>query len=138
MAGASDAGARSVVDEVLRFEPSIQLIARQAAQDVEVADRRIGRGDRVLLLLASANRDPARFERPDEFAPGRADRLSALGFGIGPHHCPGSGLARTEAAVAVRALLNAVGAVRLAREPCWKNSFTFRGPVAVVAQLGGG
>ena len=138
LAGSSDAAARSVVDEVLRFEPSIQLTAREAGQDLEVAGQTIRRGDRVLLLLASANRDPARFDRPDSFEPGRADRLSALSFGIGPHRCPGSGLARTQAEIALRALLDAVGSIRLAEEPIWKDSFTFRGPVALPAHAGSG
>jgi cytochrome P450 len=128
----SETATRRVVDEVLRFEPPIQLTAREAGEELQIEGQTIRRGDRVLLLLASANRDPSRFERPDAFEPGRAERLAALSFGIGPHHCPGAGLARTQAEVAVRVLLHAVGSIRLSHEPAWKNSFTFRGPASVL------
>lgn len=70
--------------------------SRPAARGRRHGGPHAGRGrcvHRVLLLPGSANRDPSRFERPDAFEPGRAERLAALSFGIRPHHCPGSGLA---------------------------------------------
>lgn len=133
-----DAAARQVVDEVLRFDAPVQITAREASEDLEVGHETISGGDRVVLLLGSANRDPVTFHCPDAFNPGRPERLAALSFGVGPHHCPGSSLARMQAEMAVRALLDAVGPIRLSHEPIWKNSFTFRGPVALVAHVGTG
>ncbi len=136
LARASATGARRVVDEVLRFDPPTQITAREAGEDLDVADRTIPRGERVILLWASANRDPERFERPDAFEPGRADRLSSLSFGVGAHHCPGAALGRMEAEIALRVLLDAVGSIRLARAPARRQSFTFRGPTALPAIVG--
>jgi cytochrome P450 len=133
LAISSDVAAGRVVDEVLRFDAPVQLTAREASEDLVVAHEAISHGDRVVLLWGSANRDPATFQCPDAFDPGRPERLSALSFGVGPHHCPGSGLARMQAAMAVRALLQAVGPIRLSQEPSWRNSFAFRGPATLIA-----
>jgi cytochrome P450 len=132
----SEAGARSVVDEVLRFDAPVQIAARETAVDLDVGDVTIPAGERVVLLWGSANRDPERFEHPDRFEPGRPDHLATLSFGIGPHRCPGSGLARTEAELALRTLLRVCGSFRVAREPARRSSFTFRGPSALPAYLG--
>lgn len=61
-------------------------------------------GDTVILSLASANRDPRRFDEPDRFDPDRR-RDTNLGFGAGPHICPGKPLARVEVQIAVDKLL---------------------------------
>ncbi|WP_406197958.1 cytochrome P450 [Kitasatospora sp. NBC_01560] len=93
-------------DEVLRHDSPVQLTTRIAtAHGLRVAGVPAPAGSLVLVLLAAANRDPARYDRPEVFDPGRTDSLP-LSFGGGPHFCLGSRLARLEAELAVPALLD--------------------------------
>jgi cytochrome P450 len=94
-----------VIDESLRFEPTGHATARYVMQDVEYHGRTIPAGSPVLLLLASANRDPRRYERPDVFDIHRED-IQHLTFGFGLHFCLGANLARLEGRVALDELLN--------------------------------
>jgi len=96
------------VEEALRCEPAAQATAyRYTAEPVTLAGVRIPAGETLLIYLASANRDPARFPDPDRFDIHRdpADTRAHLSFGHGLHHCLGAPLARLEAAVALRTLL---------------------------------
>lgn len=86
----------AAVEELLRFDTSVQQVARVATQDLEVAGRRIPEGDLVLLMLGVANRDPRVFEHPDHLDTGRPASRH-LTFGYGAHYCLGAGLARLEA-----------------------------------------
>lgn len=95
------------VEEVLRYEPPVPAGAyRYTAEPVTLAGTRIPAGESVILSLASAHRDPARFHDPDRFDIRRdsADTRGHLAFGHGIHHCLGAPLARMEATVALRAL----------------------------------
>jgi len=93
-----------VVDEALRFEPTGHATARCLSQDVEHHGRTIPSGSPVLLLLASANRDPRRYTNPDVFDIHRED-IQHLTFGYGLHFCLGASLARLEGRVALDELL---------------------------------
>ncbi|AQS71907.1 unspecific monooxygenase [Streptomyces pactum] len=93
----------AVVEELLRFDTSVQQVARFAVAPVDVAGRRIAAGDLVLIMLGAANRDPDVFDGPDHLRPGRGIRRH-LTFGFGAHYCLGAGLARLEAEVALRRL----------------------------------
>jgi cytochrome P450 len=90
--------AGGAVEEMLRFEPSVKLIIRRAAEDHELRGKHIAAGDRVHLVISAANRDPAKFDRPDEIDITRTPNPH-LGFGKGIHACIGSQLARIEARV---------------------------------------
>ncbi|WP_307205888.1 cytochrome P450 [Nocardioides zeae] len=83
------------IEELLRLRTPVQNIARRATCPVDVAGQRIDEGDSVLLSYAAANRDPAKFDRPTEFVPGRSER-GHLGFGWGIHQCMGAALVRSE------------------------------------------
>ncbi|MET7357975.1 cytochrome P450 [Streptomyces sp. NPDC005562] len=96
----------ALVTELLRFDTSVGQVARLALADIEVAGRTIGRGDLVLLMLGTADRDPHVFADPDHLAFGRAVKRH-LAFGHGAHYCLGAGLARLETA-AVLGRLHAV------------------------------
>lgn len=85
--------ARSVVDELLRYDPPIQFTARRALTEVELGTVRIPAGDHAVVLLGSANRDPARFDDPDRLVWGRRSNPH-LSFGAGRHVCLGAPLAR--------------------------------------------
>ncbi|MCM3886599.1 cytochrome P450 [Frankia sp. R82] len=104
----------ATIREVLRFDsPALTSLVRFAAEDVELGDVVIRRGDAVLVSLVAANRDPARFADPDEFRPSR-DTTGHLGFGLGIHFCIGAQLAQLEAEVALRELLPLLPHLRLA------------------------
>ena len=97
------------IEETLRYDNSSQMVARRAAVDIDTPHGVIPEGDRVLLLIGSANRDGDVFPDPDRYLIERdatraidADKLS---FGVGRHYCMGASLARLEAAVMLEALV---------------------------------
>ncbi len=94
----------SYVEEVLRFDTSVQFVVRHATTDTEVAGVRLPAGRMVLVVLGAANRDPARYDRPDVVDLSRRDS-KPLSFGAGPHYCLGAALARVEARLAFPMLL---------------------------------
>ncbi|QXE35664.1 cytochrome P450 [Streptomyces sp. GMY02] len=100
---------KGVIEETLRYEPPVQIAAyRYTAETLTLAGTRIPKGERVVISLAAANRDPARFADPDRFDIRRdpvANRAQ-LAFSHGIHHCLGAPLARLEASIALPALLH--------------------------------
>lgn len=89
----------NAVEESLRFEPPAMFLFRTAVNDVEVEGVTIGKGERVILGIASGNRDERVFDRADEFIIDRANASEHLSFGPGIHLCIGNQLARMEARV---------------------------------------
>lgn len=98
---------RSELEEFIRFEPTVAFMARTATQDVELGGVQLAAGDRIAINFISANRDGARFDRPDELVFDRAVNAHA-GFGMGYHRCLGLNFARIQIALAFEELL-AVG-----------------------------
>jgi len=105
------------VDEVLRFDPPVQLTQRIAHRDVEEYGQRLRPDTVVLVLLASANRDPEVFDEPDRFDVRRGRSHDTLAFGSGIHFCLGALLARLEGEVAFEALTRYLPELRLTRPP---------------------
>ncbi|WP_086819672.1 cytochrome P450 [Allokutzneria sp. NRRL B-24872] len=101
----------SAIEESLRMLSPFATTARVTAEDVELAGRTIPRGQLVLPMLGAANRDPRRFERPQEFDPAR-DPNPHIAFGRGAHFCLGAPLARLEGRIAVNLLLDRFPAMR--------------------------
>lgn len=93
------------LDEMLRYRPPVHRLTRYTTRDVEIAGHRIPAGASVRMLIASANRDPAKFADPDMFDPTRRNAAHA-GFGYGIHMCIGSWLAKLE----VRLMLETLAA----------------------------
>ena len=117
----------AAVEEVLRFEPPVQVDGRYAFSDVEVAGRVIGAGHAVLMLLGAANRDPAAVEDPDRFDVGRGES-PLLSFGAGIHGCLGAALARLQGQVVLRAMLDRFETwTPLDDNPPWNPRLTLRG-----------
>lgn len=101
------------VEEMLRFDSPVIQTGRIAGRDIELAGRRLAKGDSISLSLGAANRDPAACPHAGKFDIERSD-LSHQSFGGGVHLCLGAHLARLEAEVAIGALLQAFPALRLA------------------------
>lgn len=92
------------IEETLRFDSPIQQVSRVASVNAMIAGQKISAGDRLILLIGAANRDPAVYAEPDRFDI-RRTMPRHLAFGAGAHFCPGSGLARLEAQIALREFL---------------------------------
>jgi cytochrome P450 len=120
----------NAIEEFLRYDSSVQMGARVTLEDIDdLGGRKIPKGETVLCLLGSANRDPAVY--PD--GPDRLDitrpNVRPLSFGGGIHHCLGAQLARIEAEVAIATLLRRLPDLRLddAGNPEWRPTFVLRG-----------
>ena len=88
------------VEETLRYDASSQVIARTVTEDFTAHGQTVPAGERLLLLIGSANRDPAAFPHPDDFDLDR-DTSALISFGSGRHYCLGANLARLEAQIAL-------------------------------------
>ncbi|POX49804.1 cytochrome P450 [Streptomyces sp. Ru71] len=107
----------AAVEETLRWEGPVEnTTVRFAAEPLEIAGRRIERGEPVLVGLTAVGRDTDRFPDPDRFDI-RRDTRGHLAFGHGIHYCLGAPLARLEARVALTSLLNRTPALELAGPP---------------------
>ncbi len=120
----------NAIEEFLRYDSSVQLTGRVTLEEIEdLGGKRIPKGETVLCLLGSANRDPAAYpDRPDQLDITRPN-IRPLSFGGGIHHCLGAQLARIEAEIAISTLLRRLPDLRLddARNPEWRPTFVLRG-----------
>jgi cytochrome P450 len=120
----------TAIDEFLRYDSSVQSTTRVALEDIDdLGGKRIPRGELVLCLLGSANRDPAVYpDRPDRLDIARPN-VRPLSFGGGIHFCLGAQLARIEAEIAIATLLRRLPDLRLddAENPEWRPTFVLRG-----------
>jgi cytochrome P450 len=120
--------AAGVVEETLRFDPPVQLTARFAHEDVEIAGRSLRRDSGVLVLLAGAGRDPAAHPDPDRFDPRREQTTPHLAFSGGAHYCLGAALARMEGEVALEMLAQRIPRLRSAGRIVPRVATVLRGP----------
>jgi cytochrome P450 len=116
----------AAVEELIRFDPPLQLFERTAVADTQVAGHAVPAGTKIAVLLGAAARDPQVFDRPDELDVGRRPNPH-LGFGAGVHYCLGAPLARLEVAAAIDALRRTLPGMRLAADPVRRLDFVMRG-----------
>ncbi|HEX9360164.1 MAG TPA: cytochrome P450 [Bradyrhizobium sp.] len=120
----------NAIEEFLRYDSSVQSTGRVALEDIDdLAGKKIPKGEAVLCLLGSANRDPAVYpDRPDRLDITRPN-VRPLSFGGGIHFCLGAQLARIEAEIAIATLLRRLPDLRLddAENPEWRPTFVLRG-----------
>ena len=117
----------SAIEELLRYDGPVQIDARWALQDVELRGKRILKGQGVIPLIGSANRDPRFFAEPRKLDIGREPNHH-VAFGRGIHHCLGAPLARLEGQVAFQAFLEAFDRVALATDkPEFRDNVVLRG-----------
>ncbi|MFT3874633.1 MAG: cytochrome P450 [Nocardioides sp.] len=114
------------VEEMLRFDSALQLFERTAMEPVEVGGITVEEGQKIAVLLGSANRDQAVFDDPDEL---RVDREpnNHVAFGVGVHFCLGAPLARMELFESVTALFDACPELDLVGDPVSRGTFVLRG-----------
>jgi cytochrome P450 len=103
---------RPAIEESLRWMPTDPMFSRHVTRDVDFHGVEIPKGSVLHLCLGAANRDPARWDRPDEFDITRPPK-PALAFGNGAHVCLGMHVARAEMAVGINALLDRLPNLRL-------------------------
>jgi cytochrome P450 len=118
------------VEEMLRFDPALQLFERTATADVELGGIKVEKGQRIAALLGAANRDPAVFDDPDRFLPARSPNPH-LAFGAGLHFCLGAPLARMELAESLALLWSRMPDLCLVEEPTPRGTFVLRGYTSV-------
>ncbi len=121
------------IEEVLRFDSSVITWRHKAKHDVEIGGVPVPAEAKLLLLLASANRDPAVFPDPDRFDIRRPNAREHLSFGHGIHNCLGAPLARLEARVILEEISKRLPGLRLAANAKFEYpaSLTNRGPLSV-------
>ena len=118
--------AASAVEEIVRFDSPIQFVHRNVLEDLELEGQHLSAGDVVMVLLAAANRDPARFADPDRFDIGRTDNLH-LSFAWGLHFCLGARLARMEGQLVLAGLVQRFARVEPAGKPVRNPGLVIRG-----------
>ncbi len=115
-------------DELLRWTSPVIYMRRTARRDTELAGKKIAAGDKVVMYFGSANRDPDRFERPEELDLSREMPDGHLAFGAGPHVCLGQHIAKVEIDAMLREVLIRMDGFELAGEPEWLPSNFISGP----------
>lgn len=120
----------NAIEEFLRYDSSVQMTGRVTLEEIEdLGGVKIPKGETVLCLLGSANRDPAIYpDRPDRLDVTRAN-VKPLSFGGGIHFCLGAQLARIEAEIAIATLLRRLPDLRIddVETPEWRPTFVLRG-----------
>jgi cytochrome P450 len=120
----------TAIEELLRFDTPAPMFERWVLEDIEIDGVAIPRGQELALQFASANRDPAVFDRPDEIVLDRAPN-AYLSFGAGIHYCLGAPLAKLEFDILFRQMLLDLPRLELVEEPRWKPRFVLRGLEAI-------
>ena len=125
-----DAVFPDAMEELLRYATPSRAQFRRALADVSLNGTRIKQGQRVILMLAEANRDPLEFSEPDRFDPRRA-ASHHVAFGAGAHSCVGAALVRMAATVATRAFWKDFAGAQLVDGVVWREGFALRSPASL-------
>lgn len=115
-----------IIEEIMRYDAPLHLFTRYALEDMEYAGIKLKKGEEVGLMLGAANRDPSRFESPDQFITSR-ETNPHVSFGAGIHFCIGAPLARLEMLIALQTLFKRLPNLKVAASPHYKNVYHFHG-----------
>jgi cytochrome P450 len=126
----------NAVEEVLRFDTSVVAWRRITTREVRIGGVHVPAGAKLMLLLAAADRDPARFPDPDTFDVRRPDAARHLGFGKGIHFCLGAPLARMQVRIVLELLTRFAPDLALVspQELTFPSNISFRGPQRLLLQ----
>ncbi len=116
----------NAVEELLRWDTSVQISQRRSQQEIELCGVRVPAGETFVLLNGAANRDPVQYPDPDTLDVTRAPK-DHLAFGLGRHRCLGAALARVEIQTAIAAILRRFPSLDFEDEPVFRGSFFLRG-----------
>jgi len=121
----------TAVDEILRYDSPVQVTSRIVHERLEIDGRELTPGQRVDVMIGSANRDPEAFDHPDRFDITR-DSRAHLAFGLGTHYCLGAPLARLEGCVVIDALVRRLADLRVEDAQLeYRKNVAFRGLIAL-------
>ncbi|HWE51884.1 MAG TPA: cytochrome P450 [Bryobacteraceae bacterium] len=127
--------ASRAVEEILRYACLPQSVFRRASKSLILCGQQMEEGDRVILQLAAANRDPEHFTNPETFVVGRRGPAH-LSLGIGPHACVGAALIRMTATAATRVFLEQFAGADLLGPVTWQGGNGFRSPASLPIRPG--
>ena len=127
--------ARSAIEELLRYDGPVHVTARVPTEDIDVGGTPIAAGERMVVALGAANRDPAQYPDPDRLDVTREDNRH-LTFSHGIHFCLGASLARVEGQVAIPRLLQRFPNLALAAEPSYREHLVLRGLTELQVAIG--
>jgi cytochrome P450 len=126
----------NAVEEILRLDSPVQMTARVAGTDTDIAGTPVGRGEGVLIYIAGANRDPKVFDDPNRFDVERENAGKHLSFSGGRHFCLGAALARAEGEVGLRTFFERFPEARLAGGGSRRDTRVLRGWSSLPITLG--
>ncbi|MFO1024219.1 MAG: cytochrome P450 [Acetobacteraceae bacterium] len=126
--------ARAAFEEAVRLESPVQTFFRTTTRDVAIGDETLPEGSKVLMFLGAANRDPRRWDRPDDYDVTRKN-AGHVGFGSGIHGCVGAVLARLEGEAVLTALARRAAAIEVDGEPKRRYNNTLRGLSSLPVRL---
>lgn len=115
------------IDELVRYDPPVQIVSRILTGDVILEDVTLPKGAKVMLLLGAASRDPERYSEPERLDVTRTG-FKTVAFSGGPHYCIGAALGKMEAATVLTKLLRRYSTIELTTEDLvWRPNVSFRG-----------
>ena len=126
--------ARAAFEEAVRFESPVQTFFRTTTREVELGGVSLGEGEKVLMFLGSANRDPRRWDKPDEYDIERRN-AGHVGFGFGIHQCVGQVLARMEGDCVLTVLARKVASLEITGPIRRRYNNTLRGLASLPVTL---
>ncbi len=126
----------NAVEELLRYDTAIHTDPRSAFETTTIAGQTIKKGQNLTVMLGAVNRDPRRFDNPNQLQLDRHDP-SPLSFGRGIHHCIGAALARLELRIGLQAVIDEFGDYTvISDDVTWKTSLAFRSPTRLPIRRG--
>jgi cytochrome P450 len=128
--------ARNAFEEAVRYESPVQTFFRTTTREVEIGGHIIGEGEKVLMFLAAANRDPRRWQNPDSYDITRRT-TGHVGYGSGIHMCVGQLVARLEGEVMLAALARKARSIEIAGEVKRRYNNTLRGLESLPVRITG-
>ena len=126
--------ARAAFEEAVRLESPVQTFFRTTTRDVTIGDETLSEGTKVLMFLGAANRDPRRWDHPDDFDMARRN-AGHVGFGTGIHGCVGAVLARLEGELVLNAIARKVASIEIMGEPKRRYNNTLRGMASLKVRM---